>query len=169
MSLLALALLAIVDAGFAGYRDAAGRDGRVFKLEFYRRAVRRGLGGGAVVVALSSVWVVAALLGGVTSPAELEATARLGLLMALSYAALVLLALGVWSIAEADLRSLSGVILLGPFTLLRPLLIVAMLTSFVTTAPTRAASVTLVVPGVLQLCLEWWLGRAWRHGARPCG
>ena len=40
---LVLACLSVLDGGFAGYRDAAGRDGRVFKDQFYRRAVRRGV------------------------------------------------------------------------------------------------------------------------------
>ena len=40
-SLLLLWILCLTDAAFAGYRDAAGRDARIFKAELYRRAIRR--------------------------------------------------------------------------------------------------------------------------------
>ncbi len=56
---LVLACLSVLDGGFAGYRDAAGRDGRVFKDQFYRRAVRRGLRHGLMVTAVVGVVVVA--------------------------------------------------------------------------------------------------------------
>lgn len=55
---LLLVVLAIVDAGFSGYRSAAGTSALVRKDAYYRRAIRRGLLWGAIVCAL-----VALILG----------------------------------------------------------------------------------------------------------
>jgi hypothetical protein len=168
----AAALLALVDAGFAGYRDGAGRDGRVFKAEFYRRAIRRGLRAGLATVAAGALWTA---LWTLTSPAWRTGLARAAqallpaLMVALGYAALVLIALAAWAIAEADLRSLASVIVLGPFTLLRPVVIAAMALVAVGAAPDWRSAATVAVPCLLQLAIGPWLGRAWRGGARACG
>ena len=46
------ALLAVLDAAFSGFRDAAGRDPRVLKREsgYYTRSIARGFLGGLVGV-----------------------------------------------------------------------------------------------------------------------
>jgi hypothetical protein len=167
----AAALLALTDAGFAGFRDAAGRDGRVFKGEFYRRAIRRGLKSGAALVAASAIWIACWLLSSSVwrlALAHAAGALQPALLLALGYAALVLVALAVWAVAEADLRSLASVVVLGPFTLLRPLVIVAMAALCLRSAGDARTALALSVPCLAQLALQPWLGRSWRGGARPC-
>src|SRR5262249_41343378 len=122
-SFVLLWTLSIVDGGFAGFRASAGRSGRVFKDAYYRAAIRGGMRAGvmlglfvalvAAVVMLSSEWPRARV-------EELAGCTERLLMVLGGYATLVLIALGVWSTAEADVRTLASVIILGPFTLIRP-------------------------------------------------
>ena len=52
-----LASLAVVDAAFCGFRDAAGRDRRISKRSYYAKAIRHGMGFGLLLVALFGVGV----------------------------------------------------------------------------------------------------------------
>lgn len=167
---LLLACLSVLDGGFAGYRDAAGRDGRVFKEQFYRRAVRRGLRHGLAVTLLVGALVGLAVM---TSPdpaarlaALLDAAEALGTVVG-AYATVVLLALAVWMVAEADVRTLASVTVLGPLTLLRPWVVAAGAAWGVAHAGDHVAMVLTGVACALQLGVEPWLGRAWRRGGRP--
>lgn len=170
--LLLLAGLAVTDAGFAGYRDAAGRDGRIFKAEYYRAAVRRGLWLGLQVFAFGAVVGLALTLPFGTPARELQVLAQAfwgPLLVGGAYATLVLAALGLWAVGEADLRSLASVVVLGPFTLLRPWVIVAMAVVGAWTAAEARHALAVALPCAAQLTVGWWLGRGWRDGRRPLG
>jgi hypothetical protein len=167
---LLLAILCLTDAAFAGYRDAAGRDARIFKAELYRRAIRRGLRFGFGVAALTVVLATAALAAA-PSPyarfAELTTTAWWMLPILAVYATVVLVAMGLWAAAEADVRTLASVTVLGPFTLIRPWVIAAAGALGAWHAPSVPAALVAVGACVLQIGLEPWLGRAWRGGGRP--
>jgi hypothetical protein len=167
---LVLACLSVLDGGFAGYRDAAGRDGRVFKDQFYRRAVRRGLRHGLAVTALVGLVVVALVATSQDPVARLTSLlvpARvLGLVLG-GYASVVLLALAVWMVAEADLRTLASVTVLGPFTLLRPPVMVVAAALGLWDAPDLVSQGVTLLACLLQLGVEGWLGRGWRGGRRP--
>jgi hypothetical protein len=165
---LLLGILCLTDAAFAGYRDVAGRDARIFKAELHRRAVRRGLRAGLVVGALV---LAASLVAIAPSPAtrfaELEVTARSMLPVLAVYATLVLAALGLWAAADAELRTLASVIVLGPFTLLRPWVIVLAAALGAWNAPSVPAALVAVWACTLELAVGPWLARAWRRGGRP--
>jgi hypothetical protein len=122
MTPLLLALLAIVDAAFAGFRAAAGRNARIFKFEYYRQSVLRGALAGVGLVAVLGV-LTALVLVVAPNPthqyAELVAVGARMLWVLGAYAALVIAALVVYAVADWDLRSLATVAILGPFTLLR--------------------------------------------------
>jgi hypothetical protein len=161
-----LAVLAIVDAAFAGFRAAAGRNARIFKWTYYRDAVLLGAGAGACLV------LVLALLTLLLLFSSGEPAARYGDLLVIgarmlwlfgTYALLVLGALLVYATARTDIRTLATVAILGPFTLLRPWVIVAA-TVFGVSAGTRFSAVVLTVlssGAVLALGkgLDWWYGR----------
>lgn len=161
-----LAVLAIVDAAFAGFRAAAGRDARIFKYAYYRRAMLVAAAAGAgLVVALAAATVTALLITaapGALYAELLEIGARM-LQVFLGYALLVVAALALYGTAQTELRILATVAILGPFTLLRPLVIVAAtmwgvahgaspLAFFLTVA--SSASVLL-----LGRALDWHAGR----------
>lgn len=170
--LLLLWILSLTDGAFAGYRDAAGRDAHIFKADYYRRAVRRGmrfaLGTNAIAVILAAAVVIAAP-SPATRFADLLVTARWMLLPVGAYATVVLGALGLWAAADADLRTLASVTVLGPFTLLRPWIIAAAGVLGAYRAPSTPAALAAVVVCALQGLVEPWLGRAWRAGGRPLG
>ncbi|MFT3772840.1 MAG: hypothetical protein QM820_46230 [Minicystis sp.] len=160
--LLLLWILALTDGAFAGYRDAAGRDAHIFKADYYRRAIRRGMRFALGTSALSAI-VAAAVVIAAPSPAarlgELLVAARWMLLVVGAYATVVLGALGLWAAAEADLRTLASVAVLGPFTLLRPWVIAAAGALGALRAPSTPAAITAVVVCGLQWWVEPWLGR----------
>ncbi len=115
-----LGLLAVLDAGFCGFRDAAGRDRRIDKAPYYRAAVRRGMALGLGLLAIAFVPI--ALIG--TWPDLFHVAGRMVQVYG-AYALLVVAALGVYLVLEGDARTLATVAILGPFTLLRPLVIAA--------------------------------------------
>ena len=78
------------------------------------------------------------------------------------YASLVLAALGVWATAEADLRTLASVVILGPFTLVRPWVIVFAACLGAWHAHTWPARGAVIAVCALQLAIEPWLGRNWK-------
>ncbi|MBK9386178.1 MAG: hypothetical protein IPN34_15305 [Planctomycetes bacterium] len=163
---LLLAVLAIVDAGFSGYRSAAGTSALLRKDAYYRRAIRHGLRCGAIACAL-----VAGILGVLFACAATEQVwsdllGGAGVLVWSFgvYATLVLLGLGVWFVAEADLRTLASVLVLGPFTLIRPLWIAATCAVAALGATTWLGGFAPLLAGVVQLAIEPWLRRAWAVG-----
>lgn len=123
-----LAALAVLDAAFAGFRAAAGRNARIFKRAYYTRHMLLGsLFGMILVVALGGVTLL--LLAGSAAPvaryAELVSVGKRMLWVFVPYAALVLSALVLYMVSDHDLRAFATVAILGPFTLLRPWLIAA--------------------------------------------
>lgn len=118
-----LAALAIVDAAFAGFRAAAGRNARIFKRAYYTRSVLLGaLFGAALVAVLAGLTLL--LLAASADPAqryaELVAVGQRMLWVFIPYAGLVLGALALYFVSDHDLRAFATVAILGPFTLLRP-------------------------------------------------
>jgi hypothetical protein len=170
--LLLLGVLCLTDAAFCGYRDVAGRDPHIFKAELYRRAIRRGLRFGLGVGALAAL-LSAAAVALAPSPAarllELATTARCMLPILAVYATVVLAALGLWAAADADVRTLASVTVLGPFTLIRPWVIAAAGVCGAWGAPSLPAALVAIAACALELMVEPWLGRAWRRGERPLG
>jgi hypothetical protein len=118
-----LGLLALVDAGFAGFRAATGRNARIRKRPYYLVAVRRGVAGGAIGLGLVALLVVVTLGGSADPGARYDALVRAGMRMfqvLVPFAALVvasLLAYWLLPMRESTFVILVG---LGPFTLLRP-------------------------------------------------
>jgi len=154
--------LAVVDGGFAGFRAAAGRDGRIFKEAYYRAAIRRGLRYGLAVTALAGAAITVVALAS-PSPqarlAELMPGAQVMLAVLGGYATLVLLALGVWATAEADLRTLASVVILGPFTMIRPWVIAGAAAWAAHVAPSDISAAVALGAGAMQLTLEPLLNR----------
>ncbi|MFO0760220.1 MAG: hypothetical protein U0359_27310 [Byssovorax sp.] len=172
LPLALLFVLGLTDAAFAGFRDAAGRDARIFKAEYNRRGVRRGLRFGLAVSALSSL-LAAAVVVSAPSPAarlaELSVSAWWMVAVLAVYATIVLIALGLWAIAEADLRTLASVTVLGPFTLLRPWVIAAAGAVGAWHAPSTPVVIVAIGASLFQLSIERWMGLGWRGGERPLG
>lgn len=110
-----LVCLALTDATFCGYRDAAGRNPLLDKRRWYLTAALRGALGGLLVV---GVFLFAANRFGTRDGLE-AAAARMVTVYGV-YASFVFAALAVWLFGRGDLRTLGSVAVLGPFTLVRP-------------------------------------------------
>ena len=119
---LALLVLAALDASFAGFRSSLGRTGLID----HRREDRTG--------AVHGLLLMLALLGPVAVAVTLDAATRQGALpnytdaglamltIYAPYAAVVFLALGSYLALGWRKRYLAAALILGPFTLLRPVI-----------------------------------------------
>lgn len=160
-----LATLAIIDAAFAGFRAAAGRNARVFKRDYYRTSLLRGaLAGFALVVWLGALTIL--LLWLVDDPRqEYAELVRVGARMSwvfVPYAGLVLAALVVYGVADNDLRSFATVAILGPFTLIRPWVIALGCVVGLASGASLPTWVLTIASSGCVIQLGWWLDRKYR-------
>ncbi len=114
-----LGALAVVDGAFAGFRAAAGRSGLLDKRTWYREAMARGAAYGAFAALAMAALLVA------LAPADAEVAARRALAVYLPYAAVLALAGIARRVEHVDVRSIASLLVFGPFTLLRPLVLIA--------------------------------------------
>jgi|GEM_PF-1411490 len=128
LSPLLLCVLALLDASLAGFRDAAGRNPLLFKRRYQILANIRGLLVGAGMVSIGIFSFLIALWLSPTPWALLNAYLKAGQAMCWvygSYAMVALLSLSVYLSSRPEISSLATVLILGPFTLARPLVILA--------------------------------------------
>jgi hypothetical protein len=157
-----LVALALVDGVFAGFRAAAGRDGRIGKRDYYRGAMLCGALGASLVVALSAalsaVLVLTAADPGLIWRELLAMGARLVLVFG-AFGALVALALVVYLASRHELRTLATVMILGPCTLARPWLVLGAAVWATALASAWQTAVLTWFSSALVLSLEFWLNR----------
>jgi hypothetical protein len=161
---LALATLALFDVLLSGFRAAAGRDGRILKPPYYRAAIVR-----AAVAAVVVVTVNVGLVGGliVTAPEPrvawtvLHAAGARCVTVFGVFATLVLLAILFWFAPMRELRIVPTLLVLGPMTLLRPLVIGGGLLYVALWAQDWRVWLVAAAAGVSMLGIEWVLGRAY--------
>jgi hypothetical protein len=128
MKLLTLYLLALLDGLLCGGRVSMGRCALIYKRAYYLRALVRGLLGAQIIstIALLALFAVATLSSHRTElRADLEAAAARMLWIFVPYAIAVLGSLAFRLIPSTDLRSATSVFALGPFTAIRPLIMIA--------------------------------------------
>jgi hypothetical protein len=118
-----LYVLIVIDAACSGYRDAAGRDGRIDKRAYYRGAVARGILAGNAVVVLSTLVIVA--VGWLTADKPLLGehvadAARYACWVAVPYGVVVSSGLLMRLVPSVDLRSILSVLLFAPLLFIRP-------------------------------------------------
>ena len=149
-----LCVLALLDGCFSGFRAAAGRDGRIDKRAYARAACAQGTRWGLAVIVALAVCSLAALAD---EPGRYTEFVRAGtrmLLVLVPYAVLVLGALlGYISLRRTSLQTLMTTLILGPFTLMRPLIVVAAVLLGLTVQDSAVRAVT-VLSGVLVLAVE---------------
>ena len=128
MTLAILYLLALLDGLLCGLRAGMGRCPLIRKRAYYLRALFQGIAGGQII---STIALVALLLTAALSShrgalrADLELAAGRMLRIFLPYAALVLLNLALRLLPSTDIRSATSVLMLGPLTAIRPLIMIA--------------------------------------------
>jgi hypothetical protein len=127
MIALILWLLATLDAAFAGYREAAGRNALINKRRYYRRAMLRGAVMGQLAVGIALLFISLSMLVSADRSGLLQDYESAGsrmLTVYLPYTAIVLLTFLLRWIPSVDLRSITSTLIFGPFTLIRPLVAV---------------------------------------------
>jgi hypothetical protein len=169
VTVAALVSLALFDAVLSGVRAAAGRDGRIDKPPYYRAALPRALAVGVAVVAAN-----AALAAGLVACAAEPAAVWANLLRAGAravdvfgvFATVTLLALLFWFAPFRELRIVPTLVVLGPLTLVRPLVIAAGLLHAAIGASDWRVWLVAGCAGASMLGVEAIVGRAYRDGWR---
>lgn len=124
--LAVLYLLAVVDGLFVGYRDANGRNPRLDKRRYYRRAMLRGIAlvHLAVVIIMATVgttlWWATDYAVAVEAFEDAAAVLRA---IYLGYTICVAVALGIYLLPSYEVRAYITITALGLLTLLRPVVI----------------------------------------------
>ena len=150
MVLSLLCSLLVLDCALVGYRASMGRNPRVRRGPWHRRFILRG--------ALVGVGLVGLVLGVVVAlDLPVEAPGRAMLPWFGGYAAAVNLAMLLWFTRSLDVRVLASVLVLGPFTLLRPFVILAGLYAGWREVGTATAGALALGLGLVALGLEGWM------------
>lgn len=154
MTPVLLAVVALLDGCFSGFRAAAGRDGRIDKRAYARRACRDGTLAGAAVLGLLAAACGVAMATG-TSYDAFTRSGRAMLWVLLPYAITVLLALAGWALLRPLwMQTLTSTLVLGPFTLVRPLVVAGGVLAACLATESWAVRATGVLAGVLVLSVE---------------
>jgi hypothetical protein len=167
MIALLLWLLATLDAGFTGYREAAGRSGLIDKRRYYLVAMLRGALFGQIAIAVAAGIILVMLSMAPHAQTLLSDFERAGsrmLVIYVPYAAIILIAFIFRLIPSVDIRSITSTLIFGPFTLIRPLVAVAGLVYGILAAPRVAVVALGVIVLAMMLSFEKALGLVRRFG-----
>lgn len=127
MTLLILYVLALLDGLLCGLRASMGRCPLIWKRGYYARSLLRGIVGGQIISTLALVALLAVAASSTHRDAlrtDLELAAGRMLRIFIPYAALVLFNLALRLVPSTDIRSATSVLMLGPLTAIRPLVMV---------------------------------------------
>ena len=154
-------LLATVDSAFIGYREAAGRNALIDKKVYFRHALIRGALFGQLAVLIVGVITAIALITSSDASAlysKMELIGARMLTVYVPYAVILLVTFCVRALPSVDIRSITSVLIFGPFTFIRPLVVLAGAVWGVVAAPGAiTVAVTLLIV-ILMLGLEYALG-----------
>jgi L-asparagine transporter-like permease len=168
MTIFLLWLLATVDSTFIGYREAAGRNALIDKRGYFRRAMIRGALLGQIAVAIVGL-AAAATLATSPQPARLFDTLDLVagrmLMVYVPYAVILIITFLVRAVPSVDIRSITSVLVFGPFTLIRPLIVLAGAIWGLLAAPTPPVLFLVVLIVSLMLGMEYVLDRLRARGS----
>ena len=161
-----VAMLALLDVLLSGFRAAAGREGRINKVPFYAAALARAAAAGVIVVAANAT-IVGALVASAPEPpvtwqAVVEAGAR-SVSVFRFVGLFTLSAITAWFSRSPEVRILPTLLVLGPLTLLRPLVIGGGLLYAAWPAGDWRVWAVAFVGGVSMLGVETLLGLRYRH------
>jgi hypothetical protein len=157
----ALLVLAVLDGAFSGFRASAGRTGLIGHRAADWRAARRGVTLACLLLLPAIVVVSASVLA---APGLLGAGTRAGVVMLAvyaPYALAVLLALACyWSLSWRK-RYLAMIVILGPLTLLRPVVAIAGAVAGAVSSRDILTSACAITAAAALLAVEPAVGRAW--------
>ena len=150
-------LLATVDSAFIGYREAAGRNALIQKRAYFRRALLRGALFGQLAVLIVGVITALALAtssDGTALFSKFELIGARMLTVYVPYALIILITFCIRAVPSVDIRSITSVLIFGPFTFIRPLIVLAGAVWGVVAAPSALTVAITVLIVSLMLGLE---------------
>ncbi len=162
MILFILYILALLDGVLCGFRTGAGRCALIYSQRFYLRSMLRGfmVAQAASVVALGALLMtIAASHNGAVLIADLEKAAARMVAVFTVYAAVVLFNLALRLAPSVDIRSATSVLVLGPLTALRPVVMVAGTVYGIWASTLLATKLLGAFVLALMLNSEWLLNR----------
>ena len=150
-------LLATVDSAFIGYREAAGRNALIEKSAYFRRALIRGALVGQLAVLIVGVITAVVLLNSSNAGAlfsKLELVGARMLTVYIPYALIILITFCVRAVPSVDIKSITSVLIFGPFTFIRPVIVLAGAIWGIVAAPDAITIALTVLIVSLMLGLE---------------
>lgn len=150
-------LLATVDSAFIGYREAAGRNALIEKRAYYRHALLRGALFGQLAVLIVGVITALALVGSSNASelfSSIELVGARMLTVYLPYALIIMLTFCIRALPSVDIRSITSVLIFGPFTFIRPIVVLAGAVWGVVAAPGAITIALTLLIVILMLGLE---------------
>lgn len=166
MRLLSLYLLALLDGVLCGLRSSMGRFPLIGKRKYYVQAALRGALGAQIAstIALAALIVILAWSSQrAVLRRDLVETATRMLWVFAPYAGLVLLSLALRLVPSTDVRSMTSVVMLGPLTAIRPLVMAGGVGYGISASRLAETRVLGLFVLALMFALEWALN--W-HAAR---
>jgi len=163
-------LLATVDSAFIGYREAAGRNALIDKSAYFRRALIRGALFGQLAVLIAGIVTAIALAASsdaATLFSKLESVGARMLTVYVPYALIILLTFCIRAVPSVDIRSITSVLIFGPFTFIRPFIVLAGAVWGVVAAPGAITIALTVLIVSLMLGLEHALSWLRSRGRFP--
>jgi hypothetical protein len=160
MTLFALYVLALLDGLLCGIRTSMGRCPLIRKHAYYARAIVRGVIGAQLfsMIALAALLTVFALSSDRDFlRRDLELTAGRMLRVFVPY--LVILNLALRLVPSNDVRSATSVLMLGPLTAIRPLVMVVGVFYGIAGGSTIGTRILGILVLALMLSLEYVLNR----------
>lgn len=163
--------LVTVDCAFMGYRLAMGRVAVLDKVAYHRRAaLRAALAGQGPLAVVVAVAVVVAERGGPATGRDLDDAMGRFIVVGGVYAVVIVGTWALCAIPSVTVRTAANVVVFGPLTLLRPLVVAATVVVAVGPDPSVAlvaVGLLVIVPGVVvEPLLE---RRIARHLVAPAG
>lgn len=161
-----LGVLALFDCLLGGFRAAAGRNGRLEKTAYYRQALVRSALAGTLLVGVHVLLALGFVSASPTPTATWDAFVDAAALLVVFYggfATLTLLAFVFYLAPVGDFRVLTSVIVLGPLTLFRPVVIGGGIVLAAVKATDPRVALLGCSAGLSMLLFEHVLGRAHRR------
>ena len=159
-------LLATVDSAFIGYREAAGRNALIEKSAYFRRALIRGALFGQIAVLIVGVITAIVLISSSDAAAlfsKFELVGARMLIVYIPYALILLITFCVRAVPSVDIRSITSVLIFGPFTFIRPAVVLAGAVWGIVAAPGAITiALTVLIVGLmlgLEYALSWLRSR----------
>jgi hypothetical protein len=163
MMLVSLYLLALLDGMLCGVRVSMGRCAFIRKRKYYSQALLYGLLSAQLISTIALIALIAAAslsAHGTELRSDLESAAGRMMWIFVPYAIVVVGSLALRMIPSTDLRSATSVFSLGPFTAIRPFVMIAGVLYGISSSHLLETRLLGIFVLTLMLSMEYFLNRS---------